>query len=365
MTAYRSVAPASPIRTAISRRVVLLLGSLAALPPGYEADTSYARKRKPKKVKLCLNGQTTQVSKKKKKKLIQRGATSGACQSCTGNTECGSGSICSQGVCRICTVTCNGDALTCGETLNQRLSQGGTVYVCPGRYAGEFTTATVTVIGAGSGEDPATSTILDGRDLSRVMRTSDGATVSLSRLRITRGNSGNAPSGGLYAKDGDLYIDGCAIESNRTSGTNVAGGGGVHAEGCRFTMTNSSVTNNTSGFGGGIQFRAGPQSSIASSRIAMNRVFDCGAYICSGGGIASFGTPLSISHTEISGNTSSGDGGGIATFSTLALDAATSIVNNVASAAWGGGGISHGSGVVITGGATIRDNTPDDINPPL
>ena len=365
MTAYLPDASASPIRAAISRRVVLLLGCMASLPLGQEADTTYSRKKKPKKVRLCLNGQTTQVSKKKKKKLIQSGATAGACQRCSGNAECASGSICSQGVCRICTVTCNGDALACGETLNQRLSQGGTVYVCPGRYAGGFTTVTATVIGAGSGEDPTTSTILDGRDLSRVLRISDGATVSLSRLRVTRGNSGNEAGGGLYAKDGDLSIDGCAIENNHTSGSNFAGGGGVYAEGCRVTITNSSVTNNTSGFGGGIKLQECPQSSIASSLITLNRVFGCGAFICSGGGIASNGTPLTISGTEISGNSSSGDGGGISTVSALTLDGTTRIVNNVASTAWRGGGIAHGSGTVVTGGATIKDNTPDDINPPL
>lgn len=365
MTAYCPDASSSPTRAAISRRVVLLLGSLAALTLEHEADTTYARKRKPKKVKLCLNGQTTHVSKKKKKKLIQSGATSGACQRCSGNAECASGSICSQGVCRICTVTCNGDALACGETLNQRLSLGGTVYVCPGRYAGEFTTASVTVIGAGSGEDPATSTILDGRNLNRVVRTSDGATVSLSRLRITRGNSGNAPGGGLYARDGDLLVDECAIEDNHTSGSNFAGGGGVYAEGSRVAITNSSVTNNTSGFGGGIKLQECPQSSIVSSLFSLNRVFGCGAFICSGGGIASNGTPLSFSDTEISGNSSSGDGGGISTVSALTLDGTTRIVNNVASTAWRGGGIKHGSGAVVTGGATIKDNTPDDINPPL
>ena len=357
--------PARTVRAMLSRRRALLLAPLSVLPLGQDATTALGKKRK--KTKVCLDGQTLKVPKKKKKQLLRKGARSGACKKCSGSTGCSSGDICWEGVCRTCSVTCNGDSLTCGAALNQRLSQGGTVFVCPGRYAGGFTTASVTLIGAGNGDNPATSTILDGREQERVLTTSEGATVSLSRLRITRGNSGDAPGGGVFASDGDLSIDDCVIDGNRTSGSNFAGGGGLHAEGARLTMTNSRVANNTSGFGGGMQFRGSSHVSIAATRVSTNRVFNCGAYICMGGGIASYGVPIDIRDTEIDGNISSGGGGGIMTYALLTLDAATRITNNVASVAWGGGGIYRGAGDnnVQVGGATISGNTPDNINPPL
>jgi hypothetical protein len=104
-----------------SRRPILgvLLGGAAGLVG--LADTPGKRKKK-KKVALCLNGATITVPKKKKGSYLSRGATTGECpptclRQCTGKT-CGSDN-------------CGG---SCGSCPGDKTCQGGTC-ACP---AGEY-----------------------------------------------------------------------------------------------------------------------------------------------------------------------------------------------------------------------------------
>jgi len=77
--------------TAPSRRaLVAVLGSL--LTPLWRSGPLAGAKKKSQKTTLCLDGQTIRTSnKKKKKKLLKRGATRGACSSCP---PCGEGTMC-------------------------------------------------------------------------------------------------------------------------------------------------------------------------------------------------------------------------------------------------------------------------------
>src|SRR5688500_8068698 len=110
---------------------------------------------------------------------------------CGGTLSCGcpADQIClRRGVCRRCTVICPGTPAQCGVNLQRAISDGGTVYVCPGRYQGGFTVFddAVTVIGAGDGTDAARNTILDGNAAGRVLTINAAVgTVELERLRIT------------------------------------------------------------------------------------------------------------------------------------------------------------------------------------
>ena len=71
------------------RALVAVLGSLLATP-WRSGPLVGAKKKKPEKTTLCLNGQTIRVSNtKKKKNLLNRGATRGAC--CP---PCGEGTVC-------------------------------------------------------------------------------------------------------------------------------------------------------------------------------------------------------------------------------------------------------------------------------
>ena len=81
------------VGTAPSRRaLVAVLGSLLTAP--WHSGLLVGAKKKSKKTTLCLNGQTIRASTmKKKKKLLNRGATRGACSSCP---RCGEGTICTE-----------------------------------------------------------------------------------------------------------------------------------------------------------------------------------------------------------------------------------------------------------------------------
>ena len=57
--------PARTVRAMLSRRRALLLAPLSVLPLGQDATTALGKKRK--KTKVCLDGQTLKVPKKKKK----------------------------------------------------------------------------------------------------------------------------------------------------------------------------------------------------------------------------------------------------------------------------------------------------------
>jgi hypothetical protein len=76
--------------TAPSRRgLVAVLSGLLTSP--WQSGALVGAKKKPKTISLCLNGKTIRVPKEKKKKLLKRGATRGACSSCP---PCGEGAVC-------------------------------------------------------------------------------------------------------------------------------------------------------------------------------------------------------------------------------------------------------------------------------
>jgi hypothetical protein len=339
------------------RSVLRIIGGAVASLAGTSRHTLAKKK---KKFTLCFNGQTIKASSKNKKKLTRQGAIPGACSGpagCAANAECGAGAICVAGICQTCSVTCNGNGTECGAALNARLAQGGTVYICPGRYIGFFTTHAVSMVGAGRGEDPAIDTILDGSDRGRTLSIGDGATVSLSRLHVTRGNAGSSPGGGIFATGGDLLIDNCAIENNLADS-----GGGIHVKDGRLKLSNTSVANNTGTIsGGGIQLLTGLASSIVSSRITGNKSPSTGWG--QGGGLRVYENQLTISSTEISGNTAANEGGGLYVFdSTVKLDSSTRIASNSVSRQNGGGGIYSWDADLQLGGATVIGNLPDNIH---
>jgi hypothetical protein len=319
------------------------------------------KKKKKKKSTLCFNSQTVKVSGKKKKKLLKRGATPGACSgpaACAANADCGAGAICVGSVCQTCSVTCNADGQACGTALNARLAKGGTVYVCPGRYVGVFSSGSVKLIGAGSGEDPATSTILDAQNMGRALTTSKGATVSLNRLRIMRGRLDSDTGGGVFAEDGDLQMDDCVVESNVAQY-----GGGVHVSDGRLTLTNSVVLNNTATYGGaGVLLSRCLQSTISRSQIVGNKTTSTAGNSGFGAGVVAGLTPIAISGCEITRNIATGGGGGLyVNGSTVSLDPATRIYNNSAGAVYKGGGVYITPGMLIQNGAMITGNSPNDI----
>jgi hypothetical protein len=233
------------------------------------------RKHK-KKATLCLNGQTIQASSKKKQKLLRRGATAGACctptcngTSCGGSDGCGgtcgcSGStVCHEGTCRACTVTCTGSDISCGLRLGQALEVGGDVFVCPGRYAGNFvvTKTGTTLVGAGPGEDPRTNTILDGRGGGTVVACNGQLTAFIGGVRITGGKPNAAADqdiafgAGVVSFGADLQINNFSIVDNHAQD-----GAGITAT-HRLRMTHGTIERNIATEAGGGIFLVSPESS--------------------------------------------------------------------------------------------------------
>lgn len=318
---------------------------------------------KKKKSTFCLNGQTVTTSnKKKRKQLVSNGATSGPCApqgaaTCSSNAQCSAGSICASGTCQTCAVTCNGDGVACGETLQRRLDQGGTIYVCPGRYVGRFALGASQVVGAGSGDDPETNTILDAQGSGRTLSLAESMTVSLAQMRITGGSLGTV-GGGLYAKNCDLTITSCSFEGNRGSY-----GGGLAVGGGQLQMHDSVVTRNSGQGGGGLAIFSRAKARLTNTRIELNTASGAGAFNVAGGIYLEL-AELSLSRCEISRNTGEDGGGGVSMHGSsaqLTLDSTTRVVNNTAGATIGGGGILVAyDGKLIVNGAEVEGNTPND-----
>lgn len=272
---------ARTVAGARSRRLVLQSagGLVATAAPGGEfAGARRKRKKKP----VCLNGQTIKASSDKRKKLIKQGATAGACTS----------NVCSQGACQPCTVTCTGSPVLCGATLSQALLAGGTVVVCPGRYAGGFSISQDTVlVGAGAGDDPSTQTILDGQGIDRVLLVKKGMTLSLAGVRVVNGASGTENGGGLATEnDNDVRVADCAFVGN----TGYLGGG--LSAGKSLRVTSSTFSGNTAAFYGGAIYFSGETCLISATDFSSNSAASKGGAIYRSTGV------MTLSSTTFNNN---------------------------------------------------------------
>ncbi|MCA9880937.1 MAG: right-handed parallel beta-helix repeat-containing protein, partial [Thermomicrobiales bacterium] len=348
------------------RDLARALSGVAAAPLLSGANVAAGKKKRP----VCLDGKTIKATPKKRKKLLKRGATTGACpggcspqcngvscggsDGCGGTCGCAAGSICHEGACTPCTVACTGTPLACGIELDLALEEGGTIFACPGRYLGSFDVRkNTTLVGAGSGDDPATSTILDagGANQHVVHFTKNGTqdTLRLTGLRVTGARYG-ASGGGLYLGEGlKVRVTNCAITGNKAD----ASGGGIWSR-ADLRLENSTVTDNESGTvginGGGIALYAG-RSVITDCVIANNTSHSYGGGLYLQGAAAE----VTVTGTEIRENQAL-RGGGIAldVDATVTLDSATSVTGNTASEL--GGGVACFTGTFTQNGATISGN---------
>ncbi|MCA9877217.1 MAG: hypothetical protein KC442_05535 [Thermomicrobiales bacterium] len=226
------------------------------------------------------------------------------------------------GACKACAVTCGATDHTCaGTALQTALDGGGTVYVCPGVYTGNFTVgedASVSIIGAGTSSDPATSTILKtpaGNPTNLVNLTVTKATsFSATRLRI-EGNQEDTPANnsgveivdakatftncdfsrfgpkygttGFQTQDSTVELIDCLLHNSANSNS-----GGVKVQGGLLTLNHTTIRDSfTTSQGGGIGLMAGTVTLTNGSLIREN-----GAGPQQGGGIyAEAGTTVNIS----------------------------------------------------------------------
>jgi hypothetical protein len=212
------------------------------------------------------------------------------------------------------------------------MAAGGTVYVCPGEYAGNLVIAqSVTVIGAGQGADPTSNTVLKGSGpgLGRTLRIEGPAvtTANLRNLRVTGGD------GGIFVRDGHIAsLADCTVTGNTATGSG--------------------------GFGAGIGASTGSRLSLASCTISRNDASN------DGGGIRSYQGRVTITNSTITGNVTISSGGGIdTTGGTLTLDAASRVTGNrsrVEVPDSGGGIHATGTTVTLASSENVTGNTPDN-----
>ena len=224
------------------------------------------------------------------------------------------------------------------------------IRVCPGTYREIFSIGrTLTLIGAGEGEDPATNTILQGVGDHPVVAITGGFEVTLQRLRITGG--GGRFGGGIRNLGGSLTL----IASTVTGNTAEDNGGGIYNDnGSILTLTNSTVTRNTANDGGGILNEAGSSLTLTNSTVSGNTArFGGGMFTLSG-------STLTLIDSSVTGNTAR-QGGGIRNIAgNVSIDDASRVTRNTAD--FEGGGIynAFGGTVNLASDRIVIDNCPDN-----
>ena len=254
---------------------------------------------------------------------------SNVCTACSSHTQCGAGKACVEGSCLACDVTCGAADHTCDATaLQTALAGGGTVVVCPGLYTGTVSVesiASVTMIGAGMGDDPAMNTVL--RDLAVISVT----TFAMSHARVHGFAAGDCEAdNGIYIKDSGATLTDCAIANigpkfcntnNNFQGSTVEmvnclvtgsylyGAGGLFVSGGKLTVRGSALRNNfTLGRGGGLYVANGAVVKLLDgTTVTENRADDKG-----GGIYVSAGAEVTLERSTVTDNKTrlGGDGGG-------------------------------------------------------
>ncbi len=318
-------------RRALVRVIALLPGLGAVIEQARPEDTAARKRGKRRRCKARPRGKICagKCGVVKSRKTCGKKVDCGVCCGASG-VACTSREICVDGACLACDVVCEAPGRTCsGGQLQSALNVGGAVHVCPGRYTGEFLIdRPVSLVGAGNGDDPATSTILDGLG-ERVVRVDNGTNpvvATLANLRITGGVADDGAGIRIVAA-AEVSLISCVIVEN--SGDDSSDGGGIESSGTLF-LTGCLVEGNAATDGGGIKVNAG--ATFLRDTIVRNNV------ATEGGGILV-------------------EGG------SLVLEPGTRVTGNTAPT---GGGISSAAGtsVTISAGAFVIDNNPEncDIN---
>ena len=235
------------------------------------------------------------------------------------------------------------------------------------------TANTITITGAG-----AISTLIKGNGTFGVLQADAPVTASLSGVTITGGNAGPSGYGGGVLSYGHMTISASAITGNK-----AAAGGGISNSGGKLTITGSSISGNTATAYGGAGIQNGglnnlPGSvTVTSTAISNNTASGDGGGILNGqnghpaaGGPAQAprrrpGAPsarawpgarawprvrpatsslaVTVTNSNINGNTSDNAGGGIANDAGTAVITGSTLAGDTVPGAVGGGISSYGT----------------------
>ncbi|MFN8664525.1 MAG: hypothetical protein U0075_21780 [Thermomicrobiales bacterium] len=202
--------------------------------------------------------------------------TQHVCVPCEQSAQCASREICDGGSCAACDVCADGCTFTSVQAAIEATSPQLTrIRICPGAYAENARSDAaiiidhddLTLIGAGDGGDPNTSTILrPSASDQAVIRVDQADTIRLEGLRVT-GGFGDGGSGVLLFT-ARVTLARCTIVGNEAVGS----GGGVSA------LNNSVldifdtmiIDNSSTSPGGGIQAEFSIVTLDMNSRVNFN-----------------------------------------------------------------------------------------------
>lgn len=240
------------------------------------------------------------------------------------------------------------------------------------------TAGALTIFGAGVG-----ATSLDGQNLTRLFHVTQGGSLTLDGLTLTRGRApAFFPLGGAILNDGDLTVqyaeftnnragthggavqtngvavfDHVVFRNNAVSGPNATGGGAITNDGTLTILCSQFEANWTDGLlGGGALLNGnhviGDTTSIRNSYFVGNVVTGLGIEPGGGGAIFNFGQALDIDTSTFEANRAErqvvvgGDGGG------AILNLMNLVVRNSTFSANRAG--SNGGGAILNNGSSFR-----------
>ena len=138
-------------------------------------------------------------------------------------------------------------------------------------------------------------TAIDGKNLDRVFKVHQGASLTLQRLTITGGDSPALQGGGGILSAGHVELDQVLVKGNRALGTTSSPnrGGGIAMWGGDISISESQISENQGDFGGGVFLCGQATANTDRSTIDNNR----------GGGFVSYSTADStIENSTVSSN---------------------------------------------------------------
>jgi parallel beta-helix repeat protein len=188
-------------------------------------------------------------------------------------------------------------------------------------------------------------TTLDAQEQGRVLYISGDISPTIEGLRITGGDAGSDPGGGVYVISATVTIRDNRVFSNTADGN----GGGLFLRYSDATISGNTVISNTAGENGGGLYLRDSDATISGNTFTSNTV-----QINDGGGLNLRDSDATISGNTISANTAP-DGGGLTLVNSAAELSGNTIISNTAHDDAGGLFLVSSAATLI--GNTIISNT--------
>jgi uncharacterized repeat protein (TIGR01451 family) len=185
---------------------------------------------------------------------------------------------------------------------------------------------------------------VSGQGNTRVLRITDGVTVTITGLTVRDGNAASGNGGGIWSA-GSLRLVAVSIMHNSASGASPNGrGGGVYVDSGSATLSGTKVfSNSASSYGGGMcAWQDSATLDVSEGEIRHNSA-------PWGGGVFVGAGRATLKGTDVVSNSATSYGGGLFISEGSATLTSTQVVSNSAG--------SHGGGVAVQKGRATLTRT--------